>query len=397
MGKPPDIRHIFDQILRDFEPNHSPKPRLVKSGNGYTVKEYQIGQDPKYYIRDPYLIFIIFVTLKDYKYKGRDEKEAWTVYVKFKGEPFLLTFRKFGFRIISSKQSDKITDLGREAMYKIFKAIPYAEELIQPLVKEKVQKGNITLENHYDEILCRYNFFKKKAIEQFVKGANPRYKTTYYKKKGKPTGSSMTQDLAGKNRIAGNNYGIAMMDVYFSLLEHLLVLMLPFISGIDHDKMDVEEFILKNWKEKIKAIVPLADPKAGKLYKTLLDIKENLRNPLTHGHFQKDGNSIYVHMKTIGAIPMNLSRRERQFTYSSSQIYHENFNSIVQCFEGFIEFLSKNESTCYAMAFIKKGLSVTFDQKSRELYRDAMTDMETFERFLYYREMDEVNAMNMDW
>jgi hypothetical protein len=49
------------------------------------------------------------------------------------------------------------------------------------------------------------------------------------------------------------------------------------------------------------------------------------------------------------------------------------------------------------MAFIKKGLSVAFDQKSRELYRDAMTDMETFERFLYYREMDEVNAMNMDW
>ena len=125
MGKPPDIRHIFDQILRDFEPNPSPKPRLVKSGNGYTVKEYQIGQDSKYYVRDPYLVFIIFVNLKDYKYKGRDEKEAWTVYVKFKGEPFLLTFRKFGFRIISSKQSAKITELGREAMYKIFKAISY--------------------------------------------------------------------------------------------------------------------------------------------------------------------------------------------------------------------------------------------------------------------------------
>jgi hypothetical protein len=401
MTKQVDIRHIFDQILKDFESDLNPTEELIPwrgSKGTYTVREYRISQDPKYRVRDPYLIFIIFVQLKQYKFKGRDEKVAWTIPIKYKGEPFLLTLRKFGFQIIGKKRKREITSLGREAMYKIYKSMPYAETLVQPAIKQQVQAGKITLDNHYNEILGRYRFFKRKATEEFKKGAKPRYKTTTPNEDfGGIILVSTTTDLSAKNRMAGNNYGVAMLDSYFSMLEHLLVLMLPFIQNLDYQKIDVEEFLLQNWKEKIKFIIPLADPKAGKLFEQLLAIKENLRNPLTHGHFQKNGHSIFVHMPWVGAIPMNLSKSEKHFTYSWNAIFPENFNSIVKCFEDFLEYLEKGETTLYAMKYIKSGLSIAFDKNSRERYLSAMADMSTFDSFLEYEMMDYTNAMNMDW
>ena len=114
-------------------------------------------------INAPYIVFIIFVYLLKYNFLGPFEKVAWEIPIKYRDEHFILTHRKFGFKIITSGESGKTKKLALEAITTIKKAIPYAEELISPHIKELVQKGSISLENQYSNIHNRYYFFRENA------------------------------------------------------------------------------------------------------------------------------------------------------------------------------------------------------------------------------------------
>jgi hypothetical protein len=50
-----------------------------------------------------HIVFLMFVALLGYKYRGKEEKVAWTIPITYKGTPFLLSHRKFGFRVLTIK------------------------------------------------------------------------------------------------------------------------------------------------------------------------------------------------------------------------------------------------------------------------------------------------------
>ncbi len=401
MTKKNKVQDNFDYLLKDFESDPDPKVIKVPLGKDvWTVKENRIELPTNLRIYHPYIIFIIFVHLKNFKYFGREEKVAWTIPVKFKGHPFILTHRKFGFYIISNEDGDEITRIGHEAILCIKKAIPYAETLIEPVITQLVDKGNVTLENKYRAIQSRYQFFRKKAEKEFKQAIKNKGKVKKTERKGKGMFASVTtfENLSAKYRLAGNNYATAMLDSYFSLLEHILVLLLPFVPHIKFEQIDLNSFISLNWRDKLKIIIELEkDANALKLYERLSAIKEDLRNPLTHGYFLKDGNSLYVHMPKVGAIPMNLTKKENHLSYAFFVVHKTNFDEIINTFDEFHNYLRTSPSTMFGMKYIEIGLPIAFDLNSRQRYKYSMTDIHHFEAFIRQQDYDYTNAMNMDW
>lgn len=395
------IEQLFDYFLKDFEHDEDPKTIWAPLGEfTRTVHEYRIELPHDLQIYSPFIVFIIFVYLKGFKFHGKEEKVAWTIPIKYKGKPFILTHRKFGFRIISNYESDEIKQLGIEAMTQIKKVIPYAETLFEPFVKEQVAKGKITLENQYRAIKSRYEFFRKKATSEFKKAkpAKTKRKVKKQEVKGILTEMISTHNSSTKYWAAGNNYATAMLDSYFCLIEHSFVLLLPFLQHINIDEIDLEKFIGENWKQKLKLVIPLSgDKEALQLFERLDKIKEELRNPLTHGYFLKEGNSFYVHTPNLGAIPMSLTNRNNHFHYGFYSIQNLNFEKICKCFDDFDKLIKSKKTTKFGMLYIEAGLDIAFDKDSSVRYQSAMTTIDHFKKFIWYEAMQQDNAANMDW
>src|SRR3984885_12212400 len=80
-------------ILKDFEPWTDPDRDHQWGGTQVQLSTAQVKGLP------PYSIFLSLVTFSKFPYFGRGEKIAWTVPVRFKGVPYLISHQKFGLRI----------------------------------------------------------------------------------------------------------------------------------------------------------------------------------------------------------------------------------------------------------------------------------------------------------
>lgn len=296
-----------DIFLQDFIPN--PEPTTIWDETEYEVgkilRQIYIKIPKEEKIRDPYIVFLLLVNIKKFPFTGQWEKVAWDIPIKYKNVEFILSHRKFGFAIIALEKDAQTISLGTELNEKLRKAIPYCEKLIEPVVRQKVINRELTVSNEFNSLLRRYNFFREKASEEFKRN----YQELSI--------HDLTLDEYFTETEKCDYYTCAMLDAFFSLLEHTLVGLIPFMREKKFKKIDVERFILENWKSKYKFIFDLGrDELAKETYDKLLEIKENFRNPFSHGNYLRDGSTIQIHMEHVGAIPMKLTRTKQNLNFS---------------------------------------------------------------------------------
>lgn len=101
-------------------------------------------------------------------------------------------------------------------------------------------------------------------------------------------------------------YSVAMVDAFYSRLEHQLILLRAF-HGRPLTQGELKAFLSLNWDEKIRAFIDVdANAATQKLYSQLKQLKERIRNPFSHGGVENDGGSLFVHAPSIGALPREL-------------------------------------------------------------------------------------------
>lgn len=153
------VKENFKYILKDFD-----QPETNEGGE----RPQYIGYDvPKTLRIEPYIVFIIFVYLKQYRFVGKWEKTAWSFGLEFKGVPLVYNHHKFGFRVSVCNKSGNGKSVAKEALEQIHKAVPLAEKLIEPLILDKLDSGQVSVPNNYKELRERYQFFRKKAKYYF--------------------------------------------------------------------------------------------------------------------------------------------------------------------------------------------------------------------------------------
>lgn len=375
------LRHC----LKDFENDIATlESDTFMSEEGLDVAANRV---PPYYI-----VFLMFVALLEYRYRGREEKVAWTIPVKYKGIPFLLSLWKFGFRVLTLKGTTIEQQLLDEMLMQLKKGTTIADRLLQPLFQEQFQKGNFVVANSYLKLNNMYCFFREKAKQAFNR--RPRKpKVRLRNKEGIPIawGSSPLEF-----EFQGFYYTVAMMDAFFSRLENLLVFSIPFV-GLPPSVTSCMTFIALPWADKFKRIFNLNNDKAALgQYEKLREIKEKYRNPISHGFFQRDNASIFIQMPIVGAIPLNLSIIKDNLHFSLVPISKVTYSTICATFDSFEDFL-RESSLKYALRFAEAALDVAFDSNSIAMYQAAIKSEAEFEIFIEKMSYLDDMYTNMDW
>ncbi len=330
------------------------------------------------------MVFFMLVYLKgfDYEYQPM-EKVLWEVTFKYQGINFCFTVRKFGFRLISETDDESIV---KSLIKKINGALKIVDNLMSPVLKEIVNKGDITFSNESALLRDRYLYFKEKAHNLYNQNeyeveTTDKISYKHFHKK------------AQRNKEAFF-YTQAMLDAYFSYQEHLMVLLLPF-SDFDKNSESISIFIADTWTMKFtKVFKPSRKPEVMKYFDKLQSIKEKHRNKFAHGGFEKKDGSLLAKVDGVGFIPVSMTRQNH---FSLINKNEETFMEVCQVIEQFETYLFKDNEWARAMRIIKSGMNMFFDDKSLTLYKNAIKSDESLEFFFRREAMLEQRYMDMDW
>jgi len=274
----------------------------------------------------PYMVFLIFVSLLQYKAWWRPfEKIAWQIPILFKGAPFLFAHQKFGFAV-SSVQDDPDPVIVRDMMKQLRKIAEIADGVFQPFGEDQLRQGNVTIDNKFNELSNRYFFFREKAKKAFASKPPPpkRVKTGRY---------TMTSSDPFRPEREGSYYMTAAIESFFSKLEHTLTLLLPF-HNCEPSQDDLTLWITARWSEKYKRIIDLTQGnEAKRIYDKLVRIRVKFRNPLAHGLLDRDKSGVGFHVEGLGTIPIQLSKFENTLHYNLFPFQQESFSELCSFFD----------------------------------------------------------------
>lgn len=395
-------KKTFDYLLKDFSPNFDYRDSWIPSehGGGKTLERYSIELPNELRISHPFIVFLMFKEIKEYPNLGMFEKVLWEIPIFYKDVQFVLAHKKFGFSICANEKKENYVELGLEAMTLIYKAIPFTEALVNSIIHEKVNQGNVTIESKYNKMRNRYLFFREKALNGDVCDGT---RLTELKDKSGISNFNNGEEyeahykLMSRYSSAKTYYLLAMIDAYFSLLEHISILLLPFVKEVKIREVKIDNFLGLTWKAKLRTVLQYKTNKPASKYLEILDeIKEQIRNPASHGDYFKNGNSFYVHINGTGAIPFTLTKSQQNFKFSDASKSFITIQNIVKHFDDFDEYLDTSD-TRFGMMYIKRDLPVAFDSKSVTSCRRRIRTEKSTKKYIADTIREIENSMNMDW
>lgn len=325
---------------------------------------------------------------------GPGEKLRWEIPFHYKKVDCAFALQKFGLRLYISNSDENpknIIKIEKEIIGKLKRVIAKIEkQLLTPFAKHQICERNVTIANHYHKLENRYVYFRDKA----EKKSTP-----------KPNKDANSDDdlFAGLNDLFKTKselfYNtIAMLDAYFSFLEHLFVLIIPFVEK-QNNKTNLVQFISNFWSDKFKKLFDITkDTQAKNFYDQLDEIKEHYRNFYAHGEFEKGGASLYFHFPGLGAIPAQLSNIKKRPHFNFFPIEEDNFSHICEVIDHFNEWLRSDYSGVkYAIKYAESGLDIPCDPENMRKIKDSMVSEEEFESLVkHYSYLVDMHA-NMDY
>lgn len=323
----------------------------------------------------PELVLFAFRNILGWRWSGRGEKVRWTVYGSVLGEPVGFELRKFGFTILRAKDPkvpyDRIVGQVGAAMRQI-------EDLLAPFALKQIRSGNVLIVNRFSDFESRYRYFRDKAKKAFAKADRSAKFARPNGKKKKKSDAELLNDMfsAVLNDVyaaqtEGYYLTTAMIEAFFSALEHRLILLRAFL-GLQLDSGGLEEFLTKSWNEKLKTVLLLEnDHQAGLTLGKLRRIKERLRNPFSHGGVENDGGSLFFHLPGIGVVPANFSNFADSPRFSFIPVKVDNFDECCLVFDAVHDLLSTGP-LAFPHQFIDAGVDPSFDAETISEYAGVM-------------------------
>jgi hypothetical protein len=323
----------------------------------------------------PELVLFTFRNILGWRWSGVGEKVRWTVYGSVLGEPVGFELGKFGFTILRVKDPKVPYD---RIVGQMGAALRQIEDLLAPFAIEQARSGNVLIVNRFGEFESRYRYFRDKANKAFAKADKPVQLVKPKRKKRKDSetelpGGTIAAVLNHLYAAQTEGYYLttAMIEAFFSALEHRLILLRAF-SGLPLEPGELEEFLKKSWDEKLKAVFILDDNhQSGVTLGKLRRIKERLRNPFSHGGVENDGGSLFFHLPGIGAVPANFSNFVDSPRFSLIPIKIDNFEECCSVFDAAHDMLSMGP-LAFPHQFVDAGVDPSFDAETLSEYAGAM-------------------------
>lgn len=339
----------------------------------------------------PKLLYFLLVFFLEFSTAPREDKTHWIVPFRYRGTPCALALEKFGLFLYIYKEGELDHEqYAREIVGKLQKGVIHIEKkVLKPLAHIQIRSGHITVVNYYYNLRSMYDYFRECAMRTFEKASVHAPPEKDIKKAFK--------NLNQKTRLKWEGFfnTVAMIDAYFSLLEHILVFCLPFSDK--KEKIDLSSFIGSNWAVKYKKVLSVKSGKPDKeFYDKLKLIKERIRNTFAHGGFDKDfGASLHIHLPGIGTVPASMSRVKDSPHFHIIPISDQNYESICKLFDDFDNWLEKKRMP-NAIKYIHSGINLPM---SNDFLNDLHMSIKNgfFDKWLEFLDKEVTEYENVDY
>ncbi|CDM77652.1 hypothetical protein [Mycobacterium marinum] len=283
---------------------------------------------------------------------GRAEKTAWRYAFMHENWLLVVSHRKFGLRLTlwcSAGAEEAARSWVRRFVGRLAASQRDAEAKLAEVAGQEIAAGNVTLQNQYPQLRLTYEYFRE-GVEVALagKGRIP---------ERSPGGGFW---FAREEREAFYNI-VAMCGAYFSMLEHVLVLAIPFMLNRHSAPVDVRTVIGMTWPDKYRYVLGTdAGPSTDYLSKLVM-IAERYRNTYGHGAFGKDDATTYFHAPGVGAIPGNMTRVRESPQFSLVPAAEADFSKVCAVFDGWEVDIAGGDLWA-AWDWIRSGLDVRYDR-----------------------------------
>lgn len=355
------------QRLRDFAVADSSAPDLVwEAGAIRSSVDRNLFPVPN-------LILFVLHKLCSFPLGYRGDKTHWIVPFTYRGLNCAISHEKLGIRLYTAKDGNMEVKKN-ELLGKLKKAVESAEKhILAEVAEEQIKSGNITIANQFHRLGNQYAYFRERAESAHL-----------------PISQNATNDaIEGMANLLSHRFqvsaegaynALAMIDAYFSRLEHLLVLTLPFCS-YERKQDDLTDFVGKIWSEKMKRVLNIEELPMHEYYDRLVNVKEKYRNTFAHGGFEKKGASFYFHLPHFGAIPASMSGHKNSVHFNLFPIETDTFNEICSLFDE-VDKWFKATGIPLAWRFAESGLDLRFDEENISEMLAAASDPALFDEWL---------------
>lgn len=318
----------------------------------------------------PALILFALNRVLGYPHVDTGDKVRWAIGCMVAGQPVVFRDRKFGFEILVAPDStlewNRIVRPLRGALRVL------EDEYLGPMASRQIELGNVTIQNRFGEFQSRYRYFREAADEAFQQGIIQPVEP----------GTRLADSMSGMAEIwnastRANRRGFflstAMVDAYFSFLEHRLILLRAF-TGVPLEPGEFKELLDSNWEGKLANVIKLTTTATGQqLLGQLRRIKEKVRNPFAHGGVENDRGSIFVHLPEFGALPANFSQFKDSVRFKHLPIDADDLASMGAIFDD-LDSLLESGSLAGPHRFIDGGVDAAFDPEALGHYADAIKE-----------------------
>jgi len=316
----------------------------------------------------PELLLFTLRNVMGWRWTGHGEKERWAVLGSVAGNPVGFALRKFGLHLLRG-EPDNVDD--KRIVGQLHAALKIVEAFLEPYAHAQVEVGELLVVNHFAEFVNRYGFFRQKAEAAFKRAKRlPRRRKSSDPDK---VITSWADDLnhAWASTRDGFFLSTAMVDSYFSSLEHRLILLKAF-KGAPLVPGEFRAFLSLRWDEKLTDILVVSGNRRAELaLGKLRNIKERIRNPFAHGGVENDNGSLFIHIPHIGAVPANFSRHGRSARFSLFPIEAEGHAEACAVFDE-VDALLSTEALSGPHRLVDAGVDPSFDQDSIARYAAAI-------------------------
>jgi hypothetical protein len=288
---------------------------------------------------------------------GAEDKVAWQYPFTHNGWLCIVYCSTFGLRLrvwCPENAKDAAQSWANQFEGRLYASQRSAEAQLQDLADQQIRAGNVTLQNQYSMLRSTYEYFREGA--QLALAGQGRIPVR------SPDGGYR---LMAKEEEAFYNV-VAMCSAFFSELEHVLVLSLPFMPDRKHlEQVSIRDFIGMTWADKYARVLGTGGSGAAQEYFTrLVNIAERYRNTYGHGAFGKDAATIYFHVPDVGAIPCNMTEVSTQVRkgpqYLLIPIGETDFTKVCEVFDGWEADIAA-KLLWPAWTWIQAGLDVRYD------------------------------------
>lgn len=313
----------------------------------------------------------------------------WGVSFLYRGRGFAFELRKFGLTLVHEVGPDEdVRTVTEDLLDRTQRVVRMAENVLQAVAQDEARHGSVAVANLYGKLRGSYVFFRRKARESF---------------RAPPPGPK--RDRRGRefwpfmqNEREGAHFASAMMDTYFSTLEHLAVIAFAF-SDREASEGRLLDFLGLSLADKLKELLaPHQDAVARRQLEQLRELRETWRNPLAHGGIEKGVGSLFFHIPGIGMVPARLTGVKNSIHFHPVvTLVQETFERVCLGFDRFDLFLSRRSPWRAALAWARSGLNVAFGPEYRAKYRAAAADRAVLREFIEGMSRIADDHTNMDY